>query len=79
MIRTGNTALLMYPEGDCDTVTVLVLTHDLATVQTVLGGKVLTVCIEDLGIGVDDDLAFRFDDGCYDLHHVGPLGAPIYG
>ena len=67
-VRSGSEALLVYAEGDCDTVTVLTLDHAHATVRLPDGTVVATV-IEDLGLGVDDDLTFVLDDGCTTLAH----------
>ncbi len=76
-IRTGSKALLVYAEGDCDTVTVLALTHEAATVRLPRypgerKGRVVTVCHEDIGLGVDDDLTFVMDDGCTTFDHNPP-------
>ena len=70
-IRTGSEALLVYPEGDTDTVVVEAIDHAAAYVR-VPSGRLLAVCHEDLGLGVDDDLAFVLDDGCTTFDHLPP-------
>lgn len=62
VLRTGSTALLVYPSGDVDHVTILSLQPDAATVRLPDGRTYITV-IEDLGIGVDDTISAVFDDG----------------
>lgn len=61
-IQTGSKALLVYPAGDCDWVVVVALSEYTARVRTP-SGRVLDVCIEDIGIGVDDDIRAITDDG----------------
>lgn len=68
VIRTGSRALLVYPAGDCDYVRVQSINHDHAIVK-LPGGKLAAVCIEDLGIGVDDDIVAVFEDGCVGVNH----------
>lgn len=67
-IRTGDEALLIYPEGDCDYVWVLELCYDHATVKIpgsaenpFRGSTIRKVPLEDIGIGVDDELQPIFD------------------
>lgn len=76
-VRSGSVALLMYEGGDVDWVTVLTLDHAHATVRRVDGGPVLATVIEDLGLGVDDDLTFVMDDGCTTLTHLPTYGLPV--
>lgn len=59
-IGAGDEALLVYPAGDCDQVTILSLTPTVATVRLPDGRTYRTVP-EDIGIGVDDELKPRYD------------------
>lgn len=61
-LATGSEALLVYPAGDADTVTVLSLTDAHAVVRTPRG-QTLTVEHEDIGIGVDPTITATLDDG----------------
>lgn len=67
-VRTGARVLMVYPAGDADYVEVLALDHDTATVR-LPDGETYTTVIEDLGLGVDETLPVRFDDGCTDIIH----------
>jgi hypothetical protein len=64
-IKAGSKALLVYPAGDADTVTVLSLTEAGAVVRTG-SGKVLMTVPEDIGIGTDDELRAVYDSGLCD-------------
>ena len=75
-VRSGSEALLVYPEGDADTVTVVELHHDGVVVRLPDGGLYTTV-LEDIGLGVDDDLTFVLDDGCTTFAHQPTYGLPV--
>lgn len=68
VVRTGSQALLTYPEGDCDTVTVLSLDRGSARVVTARGQR-YTVELEDLGIGVDESIVPVYDDERLSMPH----------
>lgn len=59
-LRTGSRALLVYPEGDCDEVTIVALSRNETTVRLPDGRLHVTVP-EDIGIGVDDELTAEYD------------------
>lgn len=61
-LRTGSEALLSYPEGDADVVTIVALNGSAATVRLPSGSHRI-VPIESIGIGVDDAITAVFDDG----------------
>jgi len=67
-VTVGSKVLLVYPEGDVDVVEVLHLSHAQVVVQDA-SGKVLSVCHEDIGLGVNDDLTFVLQDGCTTFAH----------
>jgi len=75
-VRSGSEVLLVYPEGDADTVTVVELHHDGVVVRLPDGGLYTTV-LEDIGLGVDDDLTFVLDDGCTTFAHQPTYGLPV--
>ena len=75
-VRSGSEVLLVYPEGDADTVTVVELHHDGVVVRLPDGGLYTTV-LEDIGLGVDDDLTFVLDDGCTTFTHQPTPWVPV--
>lgn len=72
-VRTGSTAILVYPEGDVDSVEVLALTPAVATVRLPNGETYRTVP-EDLGIGVDDLIDPVYDP---EPETFGPVDSPL--
>lgn len=60
-LRVGSEALLLYPEGDVDTVTIVEFVGDPLLLGSHVrvrlpDGLVRRVLPEDIGIGVDDDI-----------------------
>ena len=67
VIQRGSEALLVYPEGDSDTVTVLSVDRECVVLLREFGNnhKIITTVPEDIGIGVDDTLIGLTDEGEY--------------
>ena len=60
VIQTGSTALFV--DGDAEYVEVMALMPNYAMVKFP-SGHIENVCVENIGIGVDEDIIAIYDDG----------------